>query len=138
VGFDVHGARASNAHEAAVHFGANAARTGAIGHGRWPEFFLGEFFGHVFGNGQGVPNSQVAIHQHRDFAYRVDVFQALLELGLRIKTIKAHHHFFKGNACLLEHDPWPHRPGRVIFVGDEKFHGRPLARKTSSLVQAPL
>jgi hypothetical protein len=58
---------------------AQMLRARSVCHGGGPEFLLGKFFGHVFGNGQGVPNGQFAIDQHRHFANRVDVFQALLE-----------------------------------------------------------
>jgi len=75
-----------------------------------PELFLWKFFGNVFSNGQGVPNSHIAVDQHRYFANRVQVFQGLFEFGLRIKTIKAHHHFFVGDACLFEQNPRSHGP----------------------------
>ena len=108
IGIYVHGASASNAGKATVHFGADAAGSGAVGHFAWPELFVGKFFGSVLCNGQCVPYGQVAIDQHGYFAHGVDVFQGLLELRLLIKPIKAHHDFFKRNARLLEHDPGSH------------------------------
>ena len=110
ISVNVHGAGTSNACEAAVHIGANAACPGTVRHLAGPELLVGKFFSNVFCYRQRIPYGQITIDQHGHFAHGVDVFQGLLEFGLRVESIKAHHHFFKINARLLEQDPRAHGP----------------------------
>jgi len=124
LGFDVHGAVAAQGGEAAVHLGTDAAGACAGFGVRGPELFVGMGFGHVFGNRQRVPHHQVAIDQHRHLGGGAHGADGALELRLRVKAVKAHAHFFKDDARLLEQHPGAHGPGRVVLVADiELEHG---------------
>ena len=117
-GFNVHRAGCAQGPKTAVHFSANAARQRPLGGGSRPERFFREFFRQVFGDGQAVPHHQGVIDQHRHLAHRGDGAKRLFERGLCVKAVKAHQHFFKVNARLLEQHPRPHGPGRVVFIAD--------------------
>ena len=57
---DVHAAGAAQGGEAAVHFGAHAARAGTCRHLARPQVQLGKALSHIFGDRQRVPDHQVA------------------------------------------------------------------------------
>ena len=122
---DVHRAVAAQCGEAAVHFGADAAGTGTRRALQRPQVLLRELFGHVFGNGQRVPDGQVAVHQQWHLAGRSGALQGFFESGVGLEGVKAHHDFLERNAGLCKQHPGAHGPGRVILVANEQLqHGR--------------
>ena len=85
---------------------------------------LGEALGQVLGNGQRVPDKQIAVLQQRHLAGRAEGVDVPPKSRARLKGVKAQHHLFKFNAGLLEQHPGPHRPGGVILVANKELeHG---------------
>ena len=72
--------------------------------------FMGCVFSQVFAYGQGVPDDEAVVHQHGDFAHRVDRPQDFFEFRTRLERVKTHHHFLKLDARLLEQHPGTHGP----------------------------
>ena len=44
------------------------------------------------------------------------------DLRLRVGLAETDQHFVERNAEMLEQQPRPHRPGRVVLVTDNEFH----------------
>jgi 8-amino-7-oxononanoate synthase len=126
VGFDVHGAVAAQGGEAAVHFGAHAARAGPRQSVAGPQATIGKALGQVLGNRQRVPHHKALVHQDRHLAQRTDAAQPLLEGRVGFERVKAHHDFLKLDAGLSHQDPRSHGPRRVVFVADVQLqaHGQ--------------
>jgi hypothetical protein len=87
-------------------------------------------FGQVFGDGQGVPDGQVTIDQHRHLACGRDAGDRGLELRVGVEAVEAREHFLERNARLAQQHPGAHGPGGVVLVADvELEHGSPAEEK---------
>jgi hypothetical protein len=111
-------AGAAQSGEARMHLRAHAAGAAARLRVLRPQLAVGEFLGHVFGDRQRVPHREAIVHQRGYAAHRVHFQDGLLEAGVAVKRIEAHHLFLERDARLLEQDPGTHGPGRIVLVAD--------------------